>query len=250
MKHTFLKGFSIIELSIVLIIIGFIIAGIVIGQSLVAHAKIVSVTNDMSNFRASILSFKDYYDQLPGDMGNARNYWPDCTDDLDNPCNGNNNGKIDWDIAANIQEDFRAWQHLSLSGMIAGGYTGLDAISGMPHNFMLGVNIPASRYENAGYRILYPNPTDEAYGKSGHVIILASIVSAGNLTGSVMPPLEARAVDVKIDDGDPDEGNLITLRGSDVDSSKCLTGTNKVMPATYRMNDTSRSCRMWLYLDL
>lgn len=64
-------GFTLVELSIVLVIVGLIIAGISMGSSLVHSAQLQSVITEQSNFIAAINSFRSKYSQLPGDMNNA-----------------------------------------------------------------------------------------------------------------------------------------------------------------------------------
>jgi len=93
------KGFTLIELSIVLVIIGLITAGIIGGQSLIHSAQIRSVISDVDRFRVAIATFEMQYDSLPGDLVNAKEYWldPDCMDDAGNTCSGNGNGLINHD---------------------------------------------------------------------------------------------------------------------------------------------------------
>ena len=64
------KAFSLIELSIVLIIIGLLIAGIIGGKSLIESAKIRNVINEFNNLEKSIYTFKVIKDRLPGDVNN------------------------------------------------------------------------------------------------------------------------------------------------------------------------------------
>jgi len=124
------KGFTLIELSIVLIIIGLIVAGIVGGQALIHSAKLQSVISDIDRFRVAIATFEMQYDALPGDLVNAREYWPDCLDDVPNTCNGNGNNLINHN--AGFYEHTRTWEHISLAGLIPGKYRGdgtLDEIN-------------------------------------------------------------------------------------------------------------------------
>ena len=51
------KAFSLIELSIVLIIIGLLVAGIVGGQSLIENAKIYSFTSQFYDWKKNINTF-------------------------------------------------------------------------------------------------------------------------------------------------------------------------------------------------
>ena len=64
------KAFSLIDLSIVLIIISLIVAGITGGKSLIESAKIRNVINEFNNLEKSIYAFKVIKDRLPGDVNN------------------------------------------------------------------------------------------------------------------------------------------------------------------------------------
>ena len=64
------KAFSLIELSIVLIIIGLLVAGIVGGQSLIENAKIYSFTSQFYDWKKNINTFYSIKGRLPGDPNN------------------------------------------------------------------------------------------------------------------------------------------------------------------------------------
>ncbi len=62
------SAFSLIELSIVLIIIGLLVAGITGGASLIESAKIRSLMNEVRGYQQAFYSFKAAKDRLPGDI--------------------------------------------------------------------------------------------------------------------------------------------------------------------------------------
>jgi prepilin-type N-terminal cleavage/methylation domain-containing protein len=61
------KGFTLVELSIVIIIIGFLIAGIAGGQSLIASAKLHSIITEVQSLQTASRVFTEQYGGLPGD---------------------------------------------------------------------------------------------------------------------------------------------------------------------------------------
>jgi len=61
------KGFTLIELAIVLVIIGIILGAILKGQALIQNARAKRVLNDMKGLEAMIWTFYDRYGYLPGD---------------------------------------------------------------------------------------------------------------------------------------------------------------------------------------
>ena len=62
------KAFSLIELSIVLIIIGLLVAGITGGQSLIKSAKMRTIVTEIRNYEQALNSFYLLKDYLPGDI--------------------------------------------------------------------------------------------------------------------------------------------------------------------------------------
>lgn len=63
-------AFSLIELSIVLIIIGLLIAGVVGGQSLIESAKIINIITQFQNIEKQIYAFTVEKGREPGDVNN------------------------------------------------------------------------------------------------------------------------------------------------------------------------------------
>ena len=61
------KGFSLIELSIVLIIMGLLIAGVTGGASLIKSAKLRSVITEFTNYRTAYKTYYAQFGQVPSD---------------------------------------------------------------------------------------------------------------------------------------------------------------------------------------
>src|SRR5476649_2583779 len=61
------SGFTLVELSIVLVIIGLLIGGILVAQSMIGTSRIVAVAAQIQQFDAGVESFKAKYNALPGD---------------------------------------------------------------------------------------------------------------------------------------------------------------------------------------
>ena len=60
------KGFSLIELSIVLIIMGLLVAGVTGGASLIKSAQMRSVVNEFTNYRTAYNTYYAQFGKVPG----------------------------------------------------------------------------------------------------------------------------------------------------------------------------------------
>jgi len=62
------KGFTLIELSIVLVVIGLIIGGVLVGQDLVRSAETRGTISQIEKYNTAVNTFYGKYGALPGDM--------------------------------------------------------------------------------------------------------------------------------------------------------------------------------------
>lgn len=62
------RAFSLVELSIVLVILGLLTGGILTGQSLIESATMRRQLADIATLQSATLSFRDKYMAIPGDM--------------------------------------------------------------------------------------------------------------------------------------------------------------------------------------
>src|ERR1700733_9625896 len=73
------KGFTLVELAIVLTIVGLLIGGILKGQQLIANARVTSQMAQEQGIQAAVTTFNDTYQGLPGDLNPATTRIPNCT---------------------------------------------------------------------------------------------------------------------------------------------------------------------------
>jgi prepilin-type N-terminal cleavage/methylation domain-containing protein len=215
------KGFSLVELSIVLVILGLLTGGILTGQSLIKAAELRSVTTEFGNIQSAINTFKGKYFALPGDMNNAASFWNNaasCTGTAGtnlNPgtCNGDGDGRLD--ESANANEKFLFWQHLALAGVFEGSYTGTAGTGGIQHH-QIGINTPVSKFTNAGWGTDYYTaaPSTDFFNITygGNILEFGTTQTNGDMDNAALTPEDAWNIDKKIDDGKPARGKVIARR--------------------------------------
>jgi prepilin-type N-terminal cleavage/methylation domain-containing protein len=67
----FQSGFTLLELSIVLVIIGLIVGGVMVGQTLIRQAGMQSILKEKAQYFTAVQTFKMKYSGLPGDFVRA-----------------------------------------------------------------------------------------------------------------------------------------------------------------------------------
>ena len=99
------RGFTLVEIAIVLVIIGLLLGGVLKGQELINTAKVRAIADRQSALKVAWYSFVARYNALPGDFSRAAVYIPTAI-------NGNGDGEI-----INTESPL-AFQHLTASGYI------------------------------------------------------------------------------------------------------------------------------------
>lgn len=248
------RAFSLVELSIVLVILGLLVGGVLSGQSLIRAAELRSVTTDFTRYQTAIYSFRDKYFALPGDMPNATAFWGSnggtgsdaaCFNTPSSTavtCNGNGNGQVEYYSATiPLGEPRRAWQHLANAGLIEGQYSGQGNANCTP-----GRECPRGRISNTGFDLVYivqGGSYGETFSNDSNGNQLLFGTSFNVMRGVALKPEEAWNIDTKIDDGKPATGVLQTDTAI---SSACYTGTYP--SAVYALNVTSIACSLRLTL--
>ena len=242
-------AFTLIEMSIVLLVIAIIIAAISASTHLLDAAKMRSVISLQQSLQADIKAFKLTYNSLPGDFKNASILWPSATcvtgdaNVNSNYCNGNGDGMIAGNIASSINataEGTLVLQHLSLAQILKGNYIGGSNL------FLAGKTIVISSDEAVGYNALYSVTANalaaNSYVNYGNYLVLSkasTVTSSLNQPGAgALTPAKAQQIDIKIDDGFPTTGYSLAYTGyANVSSNPCVVTSGTNMVYNYLLNE-------------
>lgn len=248
------SAFSLVELSIVLVILGLLVGGVLTGQSLIRAAELRAVSTEYSRYVTAMQTFRDKYFALPGDMTNATAFWgtahatpATCRTTQGSgtaTCDGDGNGLIQGAVGAD--EHFRAWQQMANAGLLEGSFSGIRA--GADSLSANASNIPRSKLTNGLWFLYnYASSTGNGLvfnGRYDNSFELGSSSPTQHPYLALIRPEEAWNIDTKIDDGRPGAGK-IWVRGSSgiefcADTSNLDAGAN----ANYLLSNNSIACTL------
>jgi len=259
MKNRALSGFSLIEMSIVLVIIGTITGGILLGKSMLTTSRVQTVMTDANNYITAVGNFKQQYQALPGDIATATSLWG--ADSVSCPtgggatgtCNGNGDGQIGGVSGSGHEyEVFRFWQQLNLAGLINQKNSGVPG-SASTLQAVIGTNVPAGSVEGSGWSVFWAgggatsnsvDSTDFFPGYWGNVLEFGTVYSTALTSGPVLTAEQAAGIDSKIDDGAPGTGKVRSAVNGSNFAPSCAT-TAVASTATYNVSNSNKVCSLF-----
>jgi prepilin-type N-terminal cleavage/methylation domain-containing protein len=126
------KGFTLVELAIVLVIIGIILGAVLKGAEMIKTAKYKRLYSQYREISAAVYTYYDKYQKFPGDDPNATARWGATVP------NGNNDGFIDdtaFCAAGAAGESCVAWQALRFAGILTGSTNATQGRQSPSHAF-------------------------------------------------------------------------------------------------------------------
>jgi prepilin-type N-terminal cleavage/methylation domain-containing protein len=162
------KGFTLVELAIVMVIIGLMIGAVLKGQAMIDDAKQKRLMNDLQGISAAYFTYYDRYNAIPGDDTSTHG-WTGVSA-------GNGDGFIGGSATNPDGESQEAWQALRYAGLISGDPTSTGKAS-----------LPGHSY--GGKYGLSNRSFGSAVGTKNYILV-------DNVAGTV-----AETIDIKFDDG-------------------------------------------------
>ena len=261
MKKTFSSkksAFSLIELSIVLIIIGLLIAGVTGGASLIKSSQLRSVMGEARGYAVAVNAFNSQFNGIPGDFPTA----------IGSSVGGDNDGITEYYAAATLagSESSNAWAALRTIGAIDSiSLTPVIATTAPVFGATATSTAPASKIQSAGWVFDYRTYTEgaAAVAANQNVVILTSTITGTpvaatttpilgtNISTAALPGSDALSIDSKIDDGVANAGKV---RGINPGVGVAATGTCYTYSAfsnsTYLTSSTSKTCALSYQVDV
>lgn len=240
-------GFTLVELSIVIVIIGLLVTAVVSGRAIIEASEARAVMAEIREHMQSFTLFSERYRAYPGDFRNASTTFTTAIDALvearqqggdsgaaASDYDGDGNNRVEW----SDEDGTRAWLHLQLAGLSDGSYSGLGTTA------VLRANIPPSNIGGGGngYYMDYSDPMQNHLGLGG-------FQEAGGINNrSAISPQRGEAIDRKLDDGKPAAGFVRATEGSPAPAFDCVNDdTNYNLGFTEQ--ETAVSCLLLIRLD-
>jgi len=256
------SAFTLLELSIVLVIIGLVVGGVLVGTDLIKSAKLQKVIRESQGYANAAATFKLKYNGIPGDMPNPEDYFPDYEW---------NSGSMDINsgFIYGQSEGADAWKQLSLAGLIgasvqgANEYCGVTASAPESCSGGIGITSPRSSFsDRATWGIGVSRQTNR------NVVLLGAGPTGDQAAWphrGILTSLGAYNIDSKIDDGMPYSGSVRNERSigsnltgvADWEYYRCTDRDNNVTtknggndPADYFKVDGEPTCSLTFPLGI
>lgn len=261
------SGFSLVELSVVIVVIGLIAGGIVVGRSLIRGSEQRAIISELRSYEQAFGAFIEQYQYPPGDLPDATDYWgiaggtgSDATcfatqSNTTATCNGTGDGWVGRNLdhatastgspnSGTNYEWFLLWKQLANARLVTGRFS--DTVYAASTSARPGYNVPASKADG-GYTILMVDGYGgdaNSYAISGkrHLISYGTEAASRFTRGRVLTPMQGYQLDQKIDDGMPGGGRLVVFCADGLAS--CATSAT-----SYIMSSDKAAVSLWYLFD-
>ncbi len=196
-------GFTLVELSIVLVIIGLIVGGVLVGQDMIRAAEIRATVSQFEKLNSASNTFRDKYNGFPGDLANAASFGFAARGG--GAGSGDGNGLYEACAAGAVTmgcETALFWRDLSTAQLVEGSFTtATDAlVDGTAGGFTVASIIPASKLGRGSFLQVFSSNGRNYYFMGG--VTAVSAVGVQTLSDTVSNQ-NAYNIDQKMDNGLP-----------------------------------------------
>jgi len=221
------NAFTLIELSIVLVIIGLIVGGVLVGQNLIAAAAVRAQITQIEKFNTAANTFYGKYGYLPGDIpaGPAAQFGFASRGQYAGQGDGNRLletggiNSIPFGGFPILGEEAMFWVDLSVAHLIDGTFstaTPTTTVLGLlSSNTTVGQYLPQSKISASGYVYVWSGGWQEACAGTGkddnNYFAVSGVTNLVDWEVPLMTPVQAYAIDKKVDDGFPQSGNVMAV---------------------------------------
>ncbi len=237
-------GFTLIELSIALVIIGLLVGGILTGRALIEEAAMRATLKEIEQYNTAVNIFRIKYNCMPGTCNNATSFLPGSV---------NGDGSNLWSYTVGNAD--RVFEHLSIASLVGQLYS-----STTPG---IGTQIPSTRFsKDVG---IWGIKSDESHfgniRENQFVLGKQSNWAPNNYNYSAFTSTQALMMDTKADNGIPSSGKVLGMNGPDTEEiyacTSAGTGSASNPPrdfynppdgVTYNTSTEQPSCRLWFIL--
>jgi prepilin-type N-terminal cleavage/methylation domain-containing protein len=226
-------GFTLVELSVVLIIVGLIVGGILSGRDLIRAAEIRATIGQVEKYNAAVNTFRLKYGGIPGDLqvATASSYglFTFVGTNAARRGLGDGNGRIESSFNTSAEELTKAngevlafWRHMSDAQLAEGVYGTIGNAAINPDDGSVSGAIPNAEVEQVlpkakiGWSNFFP-----VYASGGfnyfEIHSLDKIDTNGwydSRANLLLVPLDASRIDSKMDNGFPNTGAVVARGGA------------------------------------
>lgn len=218
-QHDASAGFTLIELSVVIVIIGLLVGGILVGRDLIKGAELRATIGQIDKYNTAVQTFKLKFDGVPGDLrqGEALSFGLLTLTAATPTGFGDGNGLIEGGASASTEpraETIVFWRHLFEAGFVDGTF-GSQANSVIVPT----TGIVTATVTNVDQSLPPTKVTPEnsfvvfsTNGLNYFSILPINTITTGpayTYTTSGVTPINAFNIDSKLDDGRPNVGAII-----------------------------------------